>query len=245
VEGASRKEIKSTTYQRTIAHRRVEEAERRVSEVEVKLELSPEDRWDENNEDYRATLKYIKQRKYQLAVDKLERLVVQRLFELTKLNISGTGYKLRTHISRALKTRSNTIRKALDKYNKLAVEVQPPRPTLSFKEVVSYTFLAEFDLLRDARQDVRERPWSKPVYREAMERWYKLQCARDEIDRLNIEVQRLATHLRDEELDYESAIRTLSTADHGLATELRLLWDLCKSVNHIHRRRLFQIAALP
>ena len=30
-------------------------------------------------------------REFQLAVDKLESLVVQRLFELTKANLSGTG----------------------------------------------------------------------------------------------------------------------------------------------------------
>ncbi|KAF7369452.1 hypothetical protein MVEN_00274600 [Mycena venus] len=49
------------------------------------------------------------QRKYRTALAEVERLVVQRLFELTKLGMSGLAYNMRDKISKALKTRSEAI----------------------------------------------------------------------------------------------------------------------------------------
>lgn len=46
---------------------------------------------DLQHNDWWATAKHLAMREYQLALDKLEGLVVGRLFELTKLNQSGTG----------------------------------------------------------------------------------------------------------------------------------------------------------
>jgi hypothetical protein len=54
---------------------------------------------------------------------------------------------------------------------------------------VEYSFLAEFDLLRFAQPDVQEADWLKPAHREAALKHYKLCRAREEIIRLNIEVQ--------------------------------------------------------
>ncbi|OBZ74097.1 hypothetical protein A0H81_06240 [Grifola frondosa] len=48
-----------------------------------------------------------------LALDNLERLVVQRMFELTKLGMSGLGYKLREKIGKALKARAEAIKMPL------------------------------------------------------------------------------------------------------------------------------------
>ncbi|KAJ7767090.1 hypothetical protein B0H14DRAFT_2633106 [Mycena olivaceomarginata] len=53
-------------------------------------------------------------RHYCLALNKLEELVIRRLFKLTKMNMSGRGYKLWKHIAKALQTRSKTIRTALE-----------------------------------------------------------------------------------------------------------------------------------
>ncbi|KAF8498309.1 hypothetical protein BU17DRAFT_72352 [Hysterangium stoloniferum] len=58
---------------------------------------------------YKAVLKYMDKQVFQLAVDKLEGLVVQHIFELTKANVSETGYKLRNQIAKAIKTRSKAI----------------------------------------------------------------------------------------------------------------------------------------
>ncbi|KIJ52905.1 hypothetical protein M422DRAFT_88880, partial [Sphaerobolus stellatus SS14] len=83
--------------------------------LEVHLGIS--ERWTSQSPGYQTTLKYMNQRQFQLAVDKLEGLVVQRLFELTKANASETGYKLRTHINKAIKSRSKACQRALRAYN--------------------------------------------------------------------------------------------------------------------------------
>lgn len=49
------------------------------------------DTWTADFPEYIRIQEYIKNKKYLRAVDTLEALVVQRLFELTKLNHSGTG----------------------------------------------------------------------------------------------------------------------------------------------------------
>lgn len=54
-------------------------------------ELEIVERWTYTCPEYKNGLKILSERKYRLALDKLERLVVQRLFELTKLGMSGTG----------------------------------------------------------------------------------------------------------------------------------------------------------
>lgn len=48
-------------------------------------------RWQPSDVQYLETLKYMGLRKYHRALDNLQRLVIQRLFELNKLNLSGTG----------------------------------------------------------------------------------------------------------------------------------------------------------
>jgi hypothetical protein len=58
-------------------------------QLENQLEVC--DWWDPSSEEYKAVQQGLAQRRYRLALDELERLVVQRLFELAKLNISGTG----------------------------------------------------------------------------------------------------------------------------------------------------------
>ncbi|KIK17516.1 hypothetical protein PISMIDRAFT_15072 [Pisolithus microcarpus 441] len=125
---------------------------------------------------------------YRRALDNLESLVVVRLFELTKMNRAGTGYKLQKHIAKALQTRSAAIKVALNHYNKCALVVQPPRQTLRWEEVVEYAFLADFDLLRDMREDISQRPWAHPTARFALDTFFKMRRAEEEITCLNIEI---------------------------------------------------------
>jgi hypothetical protein len=54
-----------------------------------------------------------------------------------------------------MQTRSEAIRNALTRYNTEAAKLSPPRPKLSWKAIVEYSFLAEFDLLRECRVDIR------------------------------------------------------------------------------------------
>lgn len=60
-----------------------------VRELERLLEIV--DRWTLGSPKWKDTVAQIKMRKYQLALDALELLIVERIFELTKMNQSQTG----------------------------------------------------------------------------------------------------------------------------------------------------------
>ncbi|KAG6824531.1 hypothetical protein H0H92_006579, partial [Tricholoma furcatifolium] len=157
---------------------------------ELEVQLSVVQRWTPECNEWKEAAIMVGRRRYQRCLDELERLVVSRMFELTKMNMSQTGYKLRKHIGKALKARSQAIRSALDRYNDAAALMSPPRASLSWNEIVEYAFLADFDLLRDTRQDVSERPWARPSARLAMDQYFKIERAHEEIYRLNIEIRR-------------------------------------------------------
>ncbi|KZT16712.1 hypothetical protein NEOLEDRAFT_1027881, partial [Neolentinus lepideus HHB14362 ss-1] len=162
--------------------------------------------------------------KYKNALDELERLVVQWLFELSKLNMSGTGYKLWQQVTKALQRRSTAIQNALKKYNALARVHTPPRPQLSWNEIVEYTFLGEFELLRHSRTDIRDAAWAQPAQREVTLKVLRLERAREEIQRLDIEAQRLRTFIWDEISTMNKCLTDLDMTDSGLAAEVRKHW---------------------
>lgn len=60
-----------------------------VQELERLLEIG--DRWTLGSPKWMDTVVEIKKRKYQLALDALELLIVERIFELPKMNQSQTG----------------------------------------------------------------------------------------------------------------------------------------------------------
>ena len=60
-----------------------------VAQLEIHLQLN--DPWTPSSPEYIKTLEYMATHKYQDALRHLQRLVVQRLFELHKMNLAGTG----------------------------------------------------------------------------------------------------------------------------------------------------------
>ena len=64
---------------------------------------------------------------------------------------------------------------------------------------MEYAFLSDFDLLRDAHQDIRRKPWATRAARLAIDQAFKLEHAGEELAWLNIEIRRLATYIRDED----------------------------------------------
>ncbi|KAF8577078.1 hypothetical protein K439DRAFT_1535191 [Ramaria rubella] len=105
-------------------------------------------RWTPERPEFQHAAEYIQIRDYQCAVDKLEGLVIQRLVELMKANVSHTGYKQCTHISKVLKVHSKAIQRVLQAYNKAALALDPPHPNLTWAQIVEYTTTAEFELLQ-------------------------------------------------------------------------------------------------
>ncbi|KAG1733292.1 hypothetical protein EDB19DRAFT_1831013 [Suillus lakei] len=150
-------QVRSTRKAESVRCHAVEDYERNLKLVqllECKLEVTT--RWVLEDVDWQNVGKLIVNRRYQRALDHLEGLVVACIFELMKMNRAGTGYKLWKYIAKALQTCSVAIRSALNSYNAIASATSTPRQTLQWEEVVNYTFLADFDLLRNACADVCE-----------------------------------------------------------------------------------------
>ncbi|KAK1228181.1 hypothetical protein PQX77_008784 [Marasmius sp. AFHP31] len=175
-------------------------------------------RWTIGSPEYRQAQDGLKERGYQRALEELEKLVVQRLFELTKLNMSGVCYKQREQIGKALRTRAEAIRNAIDRYNKAALPVG--RPTVTWAKIVEMANVADFDLLKNTHVDIGNLIWTKPEYREAMRLHFGLLRAREEKIRCNVEITRLITYMLDEHADYQLATHRLQEDDRNLVAEL-------------------------
>lgn len=200
-------------------------------------------RWGPEHLAYQKAKTSFIHRAYNLALDAVEKLVVQRLFELQKTHLASTGtflclvcgypltisllgYKLRMQIASYLSKRSEAITTAVTKLNAAAAKLTPPRPPILITDILSYSFLAEFDLLRNSRQDVRRKPWSHPSVRIIIEKYYRLVRAKEEIVRLNVEMRRLRTWMRDDEGEMKRVLGQLrmdgSPLGHELGKRLRM-----------------------
>ncbi|KAG6852477.1 hypothetical protein C0991_011677 [Blastosporella zonata] len=199
-------------------------------------------RWTPASPEYQKTAKYISDRKYERALDKLEKLVIQRLFELHKLNLANTGYRARTHIAKSLQSRSKAIQNAVKEVNSAAVPLG--HPTLDWEKVSHYSFLDEFNLLRQARSSATKKEWADPVIRETMRRYQRLQRAKEEVVRCNIETRRLHTSIIDENRYFNEVLTSLDVANplrlavHDQITRRR-------AVNEVLLAQISRIHSLP
>lgn len=256
-----------TSLNKESARRKALEKKQGLEEIVEGLErkLGVEDRWSEGSKEWGIVTQYVATRAYHKALSSLEGLVVFRLFELTKLNMSGLGvdytrpmltsdkyscfrapgYKLRVLITTALKSRSKAIQNALKNYNKAARAMDPPQRTLEWKEVVEYAFLADFDLLRDCRGHIQDKPWARQIVCDVMNDCMKVKRAVEELDRLNIEIRRFWTAMHDEQHNLERHIVELNQTDVYLSHQVSHLRDSCARINDVHRARLRKLAALP
>jgi hypothetical protein len=75
------------------AHRRnlakLERASKAVEDYEVRLSI--ETQWKPGDVEWVAAAEKLRKREYQQALDCVERLLVSRIFELSKMNLSQTG----------------------------------------------------------------------------------------------------------------------------------------------------------
>jgi hypothetical protein len=143
-----------------------------------------------------------------------------------------------------LKSRATAIQHARNEYNDCAEQLNPPRPKLSWTEVIETTTLAEFDLLRDTRQDIRQLPWAQPARREAMNIYFKIKAARSEIQRLNVEIRRLLAFMFDDHADHYHAISSQSIVNPPLAHELQTQWEYRQQINTVIVHRLIDTSCL-
>ncbi|KAJ7456352.1 hypothetical protein B0H11DRAFT_1739295 [Mycena galericulata] len=213
------KNTKSTKVAQRHAREGYEHALAEVEESENKMEILV--RWMQDNKEWDEAAELLNTRHYRLCINELEALVLKRMFELTKMNMSGTGYKMWRHIAKALQTRSHTIRNALTRYNNAADALQPPRRHLSWDEVVNYTFLSEWDLLRDPEGNADLRPWASGAARLVLDTYFKIEWAKEEIKRLDVEIHRLITYIRDEKEFLDRRAEEVHATDPDLAFFIR------------------------
>ncbi|KAG6883306.1 hypothetical protein C0992_009118 [Termitomyces sp. T32_za158] len=203
---------RKTETERRYADERRDQLTRDVTQLEARLGISREQRWTFSSPEFLEISKYISRRTYEKALDKLQKLVIQRLFELQKLNLSHTAYKMRTHIAKSLQTRCQAIRTAVAAYNKAALALDPPQATLDWSRVSHYTFLEDFALLRDTSHNIREKPWAKAVVREMIKKDQRMKRAHEEIIRCNVEVRRLHTSIVDEERNFKKRLDEIGSS---------------------------------
>ncbi|KAF7785028.1 hypothetical protein Agabi119p4_1193 [Agaricus bisporus var. burnettii] len=217
----------------------------KVQDLERILEILPGERWIPGSTQWDRAAMLFTHKHYQRCLDELESLVVSRLFELTKMNMSQTGYKLRKHIGNALRQRSQAIRNAIDRYNSAAAELNPPREKLTWDKVVDYAFLTDFSLLRDCREDITQRPWARPHSRVLMDQYFKIIRAREEIKRVNIEIRRVITYLHDEDCYLRLMEEKAYQSDSLIAHQIRHLRLKTMRFKDLHMRRFLKLAGSP
>ncbi len=151
---------------------------------------------------------------------------------------------MRRQISKHLVRRSEAIRTALNNYNALARVQNPPRPKLDYGDVMAYGWLGEFELLKHSSHALLEKPWSSPAARDVMVKYFKIQCAQAEIQRLNVEIPRLQQWVDDEDAHLPRIAADLEATDPLLAEEIRVVHRRQRRINRVHRSWLSSIYAL-
>ena len=144
------------------------------------------------------------------------------------------GYKLRESIWKGLKAQGKAISTVLDNYNAIASLMDPPAPLLEWKQLVDYTFVSEFELLKYSLsyKDITAEPWAVPGNRKMTTKHFKVIGARAEIHRCNYEAQRLRTSIRDEQLMYVEHISHVQVSNQDLSSEIQQQADTCVEMEY-------------
>ncbi len=152
------------------------------------------------------------------------------------------GYKMRTHLTKSLQTRCKAIKNTVDKYNLAARAIG--REPLDWTKISHYSFLEEFTLLKNTRQDISEKQWTKPAVRMMMQQSRRIKRAKEEIVRCNIEIRRLHTSIVDEEHDLKGVLEGLCDSASPLYGPVREYWINRERANMQILARIRQIYAL-
>ncbi|ESK81620.1 hypothetical protein Moror_11111 [Moniliophthora roreri MCA 2997] len=170
---------------------------RDIQTLETKLEIGKGERWTLGCLKWLEVEKMVRDDEWVQVLHKLEDLVVTRIFEMARLNSSGNCYKMRAHLSKALTSRSSAIEAALKALNDMAKA--SGQEQLQWKDVMEYTFLSEFDILKHTGDNMCSKLWAKPAYWEVMLKVFKMYHAEEEIQRLHVEIKRLMTYIKEED----------------------------------------------
>lgn len=107
-------------------------------------------------------------------------------------------------------------------YNAAALALNPPRPTLDWSRVSHFSFLEEFTLLNDTRNNIRDKPWGQPLIRETMRTARRIKRAMEELESVQREARRIHTSIVDEDAHFSRVLADLSARGdilHGAVAE--------------------------
>ncbi|KAG2106846.1 hypothetical protein BD769DRAFT_1630675 [Suillus cothurnatus] len=151
--------VKDTRKAKSAQQHTLEDYGRNLKVVQaLELKLEIKKRWTPEDTQWQKVGRLVANRKYQHALDCLEGLIVAHIFELMKMNWAGTA------------------------------QCTPPCQTLKWEDVMEYVFLADFDLLRDTRVNAFQHLWSSAAVCSAMDLYFKMCRACEEIQCLNVEI---------------------------------------------------------
>ncbi|KAG1859683.1 hypothetical protein F4604DRAFT_1588897 [Suillus subluteus] len=170
---------------------------------DFECQMGIDERWGPEHPECIKAQSHITHHLFFKALDDVERLVVMRLLELTKLQMNVLA-----------------IRSALQWYNKYAADMSPPCPPLEWEHIVEYSFLAEFDLLHDSDAQLHSKRWANPLYRQAPIQYFDGMHAKEEIQWLNVEIGHLLMKIRNDAVYYPQTIEALVANNPPLASEL-------------------------
>ncbi|KAG6825030.1 hypothetical protein H0H92_005057 [Tricholoma furcatifolium] len=222
------------TPETRLRHAREQVQQHLLSVQDLEVQLNITERWTPEREEWKAAAILVGRRRYQRCLDELEGLVVSRMVQASKTHCEGPQGSIPGHQEC---TPSLQRRRRLD--------VPPPRPSLAWDEVVEYAFLSDFKLLRNCREDVRQRAWARPSARLAMDKYFRMERAREEIDRLNVEIRRVMTHMCNEEVYLLAKEREVARTDPTLAYHVKRYREERTRFYPTHRRRFAKLASNP
>jgi hypothetical protein len=111
--------------------------------------------------------------------------------------------------------------------------------------VVKYAFLADFDLLWDSQQDVHDHPWTKPACHVVIDQHFKLECAHEEIQCLNVEVHCVVTYIQDKDAFFCLREAEVRQVNPGLVHQVKIHQRERGCFNKQHMCCFRKLASLP
>jgi len=132
---------------------------------------------------------------------------------------------------------------ALCKYNAAAKAID--RLQLDWSEISTYGSLAEFELLRECWEDICLASWADSKNHQAAMHALKIERAKEERIRLNVEIQRLITYMRDDEADLQRTIDISHSQDPLLVPVLQRVQAQQIHMNNLHCMHIHRIGNLP
>src|SRR5260370_9894182 len=114
-----------------------------------------------------------------------------------------------------------SLQSNIDKYNKLVASMNPPKPSLMWKDIMNLNFLSNIVLLH-SHEDIWEKPWFKPHFHEAMHVWYKLQHACEGLQIIRIKAHQIWASMNKKEAHLDQAIKATHSTDPNLSKYLLL-----------------------